>query len=168
MPDDARRPGRPADRPADTDHPDRTAPTQRTETGRPVPESPRTPVPRNDEDWRLKIKSRLTINDHIQIAHRELREDDEYLRLVDAIYDSEAIEGSLTDDDVMAALKIRKWAEEYADSSPSAKEILKANTATIRRAHLIVLNRYGMGRKQRRKMVGGQPVDGDGNGGEET
>jgi hypothetical protein len=136
---------------------------------RPVPVQPKVPVPRKDEDWKLRTKDRLTINDHVQVAHLALREDAGYMRMIDAIYDSEAVEGALSDDDVFAALAIRRWAEQQdADVSPSASAILQANTATIRHAHLIVLSRYGMSRKQRRKTVGGHAVDSDNNGGGEA
>jgi len=84
--------------------------------------------------------------------HVILMNDEEYLSLLDAVYDEQAVEGSLNADNVMSAKKIRDMAEKR--NSPLKDQKL----ATISKALGVVLRRYGVSRKDRRDTVDGRPV----------
>lgn len=113
------------------------------------------PVPDKVEDWHRVIKAERTINDLVEDIHRDLLENAHYRALLNAVYDEQAVEGSLSADNTLAAMMIRDKAKR--DSSELAKEKL----ATISKALGVVLRRYKQSRKQRRNMVAGEEVPGD-------
>ena len=122
--------------------------------------SPEQQLPRiaDGGQWVRKIKLHLTINDTVENIHVKLLEDEDYLRLIEAVYDEQAVEGSLAADNTMAAQMIRAAAKK--ENSPIQHEKL----ATISKALNIVMRRYGVSRKERRNMVGGQAVPPEQNG----
>jgi hypothetical protein len=126
-------------------------------TSRALREPP--PLPANIDEYTRYIKSERTINDLVEDIHRTLVEQDEYRKFLWAVWDEQAVEGSLSADNIMAATMIRNRAREINS------EIANEKLATIVKALGVVLRRYHVSRKQRRHMVGGEEVPGD-NGGE--
>jgi len=115
------------------------------------------PLPDKIENWHRQIKAERTLNDLVEDIHRVLvDEDKEYRAYLRAVYDAHAVEGSLSADNVMAAIVIRKKAEEMGST-----EIANEKLAIISMALGVVLRRYRMSRKQRRLMVAGEEVPGD-------
>jgi hypothetical protein len=106
------------------------------------------PVPRSVAEWVRTIKTRPTINDMVEQYHLTLLADENYARLYDAVYNEQAVEGSLMSDDHEAARAIREAA--IRDNSPLGREKL----ATIVKAARVVLRRYDMSRNQRRDYFG--------------
>lgn len=92
----------------------------------------------------------------VEDVHLALYEDDQYQSFLYAVYDEQAVEGSLAADNIMAAELIRDKAKKM-DHGELAKEKL----ATIAKALGVVLRRYGFARKERRNMVRGEVVPGD-------
>lgn len=105
------------------------------------------PVPRSLEDWVRQTRARPTLNDLVERLHIRLINDEEYLNLIDGVYNEQAVEGSLVVDDVRCAEKIREEAVAAGDDVVARQKL-----ATIIRAFRTVLRRYGMGRNQRRTM----------------
>lgn len=102
------------------------------------------PVPRSVADWVRTMRTRPTINDMVEHYHLQLLANEAYTRLFDAIYNEQAVEGSLVSDDHEAARMVRDSA--LRDDSPLGREKL----ATIVKALRVVLRRYEMARNQRR------------------
>lgn len=120
------------------------------------------PLPARLEDWKRNIKIDRTLNDHVEDVHCALLASDEdgdrYRSLLDAVYDEDAVEGSLSVDTTLAAQMIRNYA---MDQNP--KHLLAGKKiATIGKALGVVLRRYNMSRTERRNMIGGIVVPGHG------
>jgi hypothetical protein len=92
------------------------------------------------------------LNDMVEELHTKCYEDEKYRAYHDAVWDEQAIEGSLAADNIMAAAMIRERAKK--ENSPVAREKLH----TINKSLGIVLRRYGLSRKERRQTVDGQIV----------
>ena len=103
-----------------------------------------------------KLKAKRTLNDHVEDAYLRLVENEKFQAFIFAVYDEQAVEGSLAADNIMAAEMIRDKAK-AAGSSELASEKL----ATISKALGVVQRRYGFSRKERRNMVRGKIVPGD-------
>lgn len=119
---------------------------------RPVPPQ----LPAVLDDWQRFIGTKRTINDLVEDAHRALIESDhseQYRSFLFAVYDEQAVEGSLAADNIEAARMIRQWAND-ADSHELAREKL----ATIAKSLGVVMRRYHASRKERRQMVDGKTV----------
>lgn len=101
-----------------------------------------------------KIKAVRTLNDQIEDVHLELANDKEYKRFLYAVYDEQAVEGSLSADNVKAAEMLRNKATEV---NPDG-EVAAQKLATIIKALGVVLRRYEEDRKTRRNTVGGEVV----------
>ena len=99
---------------------------------------------------------RRTLNDLVEEAHISLYENVRYNSFLNAVYDEQAVEGSLSADNIMAATMIREHATKNEDN-PLAGEKL----ATIAKALGVVLRRYEISRKERRNMIHGETVPGD-------
>lgn len=112
------------------------------------------------------LNSRLTqpfrtVNDDVDDIHLALwRESDEetdrglrYRSLLLAIYDPQAVSGSLRIDDVLASLIIKEYAAENG-----IRNVASEREATIVRALRVVLRRFGLSRERRRSMVDGEVV----------
>jgi hypothetical protein len=121
-----------------------------------------TPLPARLEDWKRNIKIDRTLNDHVEDVHCALlsSEDDgdRYRALLDAVYDEDAVEGSLSVDNALAAQMIRNYAVDQNPKHPLAGKKI----ATISKALGVVLRRYSMSRSERRNMIGGVVVPGNG------
>jgi hypothetical protein len=90
----------------------------------------------------------------VEDIHRVLvNEDPKYRALLRATYDAHAVEGSLSMDNALAAMAIRKKAEDTNNS-----EVAEEKLAVINMALGVVLRRYKASRKQRRNTIGGEEV----------
>lgn len=116
------------------------------------------PLPAKIEEWERSLKGERTLNDQVEDIHRLLvNESGRYRDLLRAVYDQHAVEGSLSADNVLAALLIREKAKTIG-----YQEIEKEKLAIINMALGVVLRRYKATRKQRRNMLDGKIVpDGD-------
>lgn len=100
---------------------------------------------KSSEDWHRQIKGERTLNDHVEDIHLSLVESGNYRGFLKAIYDEQAVEGSLGADNIMAAQMIREKAREIANDVVSKEKL-----ATISKALGVVLRRYGLSRNERR------------------
>jgi hypothetical protein len=127
-----------------------------TSLSKPLP--PPLPVSAKDWDVARKTETRLTLNDHVERVHNVLRVQESYTRFLYAVWDEQAVEGSLSCDNTEAARLIREKAKEM-----QIREVADQKLATIVKSLGVVLRRYNQARKQRRNMVDGRIVP-DGNG----
>ena len=112
------------------------------------------PLPASIDDWTRHIKAERTLNDLVEDIHRKLvNEDEQYRAYLRAVYDVHAVEGSLAADNTLAAMIIRKKAEELG-----IDDVAKEKLAVINLALGVVLRRYKMSRTQRRNTLGGEEV----------
>ena len=126
-------------------------------THRPLEQVKPPPLPAEIDEWERKLKSGLTLNDHIEALHLALwPKSTEYRAFLEAVWDSDAVEGALSIDSTMAALMLRDEAKKR-DGHPVAKK----NLDTIKKSLGVVLNRYGNSRKERRHTVHGERVPTD-------
>src|SRR6266498_3771777 len=105
------------------------------------------PLPATREEMlsRRIGKPRLTLNDYVEEIYVALwTQDGDFMRYLDAVYDEEAVEGSLSIDNSKAAECIRLYAKNNNVPIVAGKKL-----ATIVKALNVVLRRYGMTRKQR-------------------
>jgi hypothetical protein len=86
-----------------------------------------------------------TLIDQVAEALRSLIENEQFRRFIEARFNHEAVEGSLTMDDFQAAVMIRNWAWERGNM-----ELGKTPLAEIKTALTHAMRRYNMSRKQRR------------------
>jgi hypothetical protein len=105
-----------------------------------------------------KTKNERTLNDHVDSIHLTLVDHpklgEEYNVCLDAVYDEDATEGSLSYDNFKAAAIIRAYAEDEGHNPYIANKKL----ATIVKALNVVLRRYGKTRQERARRVGGETV----------
>jgi hypothetical protein len=115
------------------------------------------PLPSNVADFVSQRKTGLarTLNDLVEEAHLALYEDENYLRFLNAVYDGQAVEGSLAADNFMAAQIIRNWAHKNGKGQLSREHL-----APIVNALGVVLRRYRLSRKERRNMLDGKIIEG--------
>lgn len=108
-------------------------------------------------NWVRKIKSNRTLNDHVEDLHKFLIDtgDEDYIALLQAVTDEEAVHGSLAIDNAFASQRIKERALETNNMVKDKK------LATISKALNIVMKRYGLSRKERRYTVGGELVASD-------
>lgn len=116
------------------------------------------PVPRKMADWVRKTEFHRTINDLVEEIHLVLvmSSDDTYRKFLDAVYDEQAIEGSLAADNIEAARLIRDEAKKR-----NVIRIADSKLATIVKALNIALRRYGESRNERRNRIGGEIIETD-------
>ena len=104
--------------------------------------APPLPATRADLVAGYKLKRRRNINDLVEEIVAKLWEGHsqtpQFLKLVEPIYDSEAIEGSIDDNYSMAALVIRDIAKK--ENHP---EVAGSNMRTIKLAMKVSLRRFG-------------------------
>ena len=113
-------------------------------------------LPATLEDWISHLKSRPSINDLVEDVHKMLISGDtgkEYILFLSAVYDEQAIEGSLAADNIEAARMIREKARTIENHLLQNEKL-----ATISKALGVVLRRYHFSRKERRQLVDGQVV----------
>lgn len=99
------------------------------------------------------------LNDEVRRLHLHLWRDEAYRKLHWAVYDEQAVEGSLACDNTLAATAIRDLARENGDDF-----VGKEKLATIVKALNRVLRRMHMSRKERRNLVDGEMVPDSDNG----
>jgi len=120
------------------------------------------PLPARLEDWKRNIKIDRTLNDYVEDVHCALlTSDDEgerYRALLDAVYDEDAVEGSLSVDNTLAAQMIRN----HAADQNSKHMLAGKKIATISKSLGVVLRRYNASRAERRNTLGGVVVPGNG------
>jgi hypothetical protein len=126
------------------------------------------PLPATIADWDAarKVKLDRTLNDHIEVLHRDLlvHPDDKvrsmYEAYLDAVYDEDAVEGSLSADNIEASRMIRDHAREVIGENDTVRDdyVASKKLATIVKALNVVLRRYGASRNQRAVTIDGHPV----------
>lgn len=118
------------------------------------------PLPTSVEEFRSyrKVDLRRTLNDMVEEIHLDLYDTEEYPKLLYAVYDEQAVEGSLSADNILAAQAIRERAKKLGRD-----EITREKLATIAKALGVVLRRYGFSRKERRNMIHGEVIPNDNN-----
>src|SRR4051794_9995952 len=117
---------------------------------KPLP--PALPATREDFLQHRKITRDRTLNDMVEEMHLLIIDDENYQRLLWAVYDEQAVEGSLSTDNVKAAELIR----DKARAMGSLVQHEKLYTIVKCLGH--VLRRYGLSRPERRNMVAGKRV----------
>lgn len=122
------------------------------------PRPPSLPATRGDLLANRKGDPVRTLNDHIEDIHIILYEDGTYQRFLDAVYDEDAVEGSLAADNLEAARMIR----EYARQDNRNTYVGDKKLVTISKSLGVVLRRYGMSRKERARMIDGETVESNG------
>lgn len=120
----------------------------------PIQRRPPLPVPREIANWVRKTEFHRTINDMVEDIHLALIVDhDDYREYLDAVWDEQAVEGSLALDNGEAARIIRDEAKKR-----NVTKVATAKLSVIVKALNIVLRRYGVSRSERRNSVGGETV----------
>jgi hypothetical protein len=101
-----------------------------------------------------KNDSKRTLNDQVEEIHLSLYEtNDKYTEFLYAVYDEQAVEGSLAADNIMAAEIVRTKATQIKNV-----EVSRQKLATIWKSLSVVLRRYGFSRKERRDSLHGEIV----------
>ena len=101
-----------------------------------------------------KVFHQPTLNDRVDALHIQLWSNEEYRKLLDAVYDEDAVEGSCAADNIFAAVMIREHAKVSGDNYVAGKK-----AATIAKALGVVTRRLSISRKERAREVAGQIVD---------
>lgn len=107
-----------------------------------------------------KLKSKRTLNDQVEDVVVSLVSNERFNALIAAVYDEQAVEGSLSADNIMAAILIRDKAGKMGYD-----ELGKEKLATISKCLGVVLRRYGLSRRERRDTVSGQMITSSSNNG---
>jgi hypothetical protein len=107
------------------------------------------------------LKAKRSLNDLVEDQIVALWEDEDFQSYTYAVYDEQAVEGSLALDNGKAAEMIRALAKEKG-----VKELADQKLSPIVKAMNIVLRRYALSRKERRNTVHGEVVPNEHNGGE--
>jgi hypothetical protein len=113
-------------------------------------------LPTTLEDWISHLKDRPSINDLVEDVHKMLiggEDSKRYIAFLSAVYDEQAVEGSLAADNIEAARMIREKANTIDGHVLQGEKL-----ATISKSLGVVLRRYHFSRKERRQMVDGQIV----------
>jgi hypothetical protein len=118
---------------------------------------PDLPVTVNELLKHRLLTTARSLNDTVEEVVVALYEHDDFRAFINAVYDEQAVEGSLAADNIMAAEMIRAKATKLG-----YVELSKEKLATIAKALGVILRRYGYSRKDRRNTVGGQVVEGNG------
>jgi|SRR6185312_640774 len=119
---------------------------------------PALPATTSDLLGQRKFEMKRTLNDHVETIHLKLYENEDYQRLLDAVYDEDAVEGSLAADNLLAAKMIR----DFAIADGFDPYVADKKLATIAKALGVVLRRYGVSRKERSRMIDGETVEPNG------
>lgn len=112
------------------------------------------PITKEELEAHRKVFHQPTLNDVVHEYHIILWDDPQYRRYLEAVYDEDAVEGSLAIDNGEAARMIRERAVASSDQRLASKKL-----ATIAKALGVVLRRYGISRRERAREVAGQIVD---------
>ena len=116
---------------------------------------PTLPVPRGQQAMLDSRKSTatLSLNDLVEQCYLPLCDNEEFSSLLDAMWNSQAVEGSLAADDYKAAMMIKDYAIEN-----NIAIVKDQNWHTLRKSLNVITRRYNQNRKQRRNRVGGEYV----------
>jgi hypothetical protein len=117
------------------------------------PAAPPLPATREAFVAQRKVKVKPTLNDRIEELHLALYENEDYQKYLEAVWDEQAVEGSLAADNYELAGMLR--AEAARRNMAEVKDLKKA---TIAKALGVVLRRFGEDRPTRRHMVHGESV----------
>lgn len=113
------------------------------------------PIARTAEELlaKRKIKGKRTLNDEVETIHLALAENEKYQAYREAYYDSAAVEGSLSIDDMKAAEMIRTQANVM-----DIVVVAKQNLATLVKTMRVVWRRFGESREEYRYKFHGKYV----------
>jgi|SoiMethySBSTD1v2_1073268.scaffolds.fasta_scaffold470461_2 hypothetical protein len=111
----------------------------------PKPLPPRLPETATEFLAHRKMKATRSLKDQVEDVHIALYDDKSYKALLEAVYNEQAVEGSLAADDFKAAELIREKAKQM-----NYVELAVQKLATIAKTLGVVLRRYGASRKERR------------------
>lgn len=98
-----------------------------------------------------KNKSLRTLNDQVEELYLMLFNDPEFTSYTEAVYDEQAVEGSLAIDNAKAAEMLRDKAREVGNEYVSKQKL-----ASLIKSMNVVQRRYGISRNERRSMVHGE------------
>jgi hypothetical protein len=113
------------------------------------PQPPPLPATKADLLAGYKLKRKRSINDLVEEIIVKLWDNDEnFMKYAEAIYDSDAVEGSLEEDDTMAAQIIRNFAQKEDQAVVAAK-----NLRTIKLAMRVGFRRFGVARWEREQQA---------------
>lgn len=107
------------------------------------------PVARADLLARYKLMRQRTLNDYVDDIHVALWDNKDYRDALEATSDEDAIEGSLSADNFLAAGMIRDYARKHHIERVQGKKLY-----TIVKALNVVLRRYGISRAERATRIG--------------
>jgi hypothetical protein len=115
------------------------------------------PLPATVEDMLAQRRTMAgrTLNDYVEDLHLKAWADPKYQQFLEAVYDEDAVEGSLSADNISAAQLLRELARKEAIVQVASRKL-----ATIVKALNVVLKRYRMTRKERALTLGGQVMAG--------
>lgn len=99
---------------------------------------------------RRRIMRQRTLNDYVDDIHVALWPTAEYRGALEAVYDEDAIEGSLAADNFTAATMIREFAR-----INNVPQVANKKLATIVKALNVVTRRYSISRNERAKTIAG-------------
>lgn len=119
---------------------------------------PALPISREVMEKGRLVHPSFTLNDLVDRVHGVAWDHEQlggkYRRYLDAVWDSDAVEGAQAIDNVEAARVLR----EVAAGVPGCEDVAKKNLATLVRSLAVVTRRLGIARQQRRDQVGGETV----------
>jgi len=100
------------------------------------------------------FENERNLNDYVEDAVLDLyAKDKRFVEFLYAVYDEQAVEGSLAIDNAEAATLIREWGKKH-----EIDQITREKKATIVKAMNVVLRRFGKSRKERKNTVHGEIV----------
>jgi hypothetical protein len=113
------------------------------------------PLPATVEDLLAQRRPMIgrTLNDYVEDLHVKAWANPAYQAVLEAVYDEDAVEGSLAADNLMAAQMLREIAREH-----DVPQVANRKLATIVKALNVVLKRFRMSRQLRAITIGGQTV----------
>jgi hypothetical protein len=104
-----------------------------------------------------KLKRKRSINDLVEEIIVALWDnDEEFMKYINACWDSQAVEGSLDEDDTMAAQIIRNYAKNH-----NSAEVASQNLHTIKLAMRVGLRRFDIDRPTREEKAQIPPPQAD-------
>ncbi|RPI36438.1 MAG: hypothetical protein EHM67_12695 [Hyphomicrobiaceae bacterium] len=118
---------------------------------------PPAPLPPNSRELMARriIRGLPNLNDVVEPILLSLYDNAGFRKLLSAVYDGDAEEGSCAADDFKAAEMLRDKAKSIDPNSL----LSRAKLATIVKSMKVIQRRYGASRKQRRNSVGGVEVE---------
>jgi hypothetical protein len=108
------------------------------------------PLPATPEEMEAlrSLQKEKPLREHIEPIVLKLISDEDYKKLIWAIYPEQCVEGSFDADDVMAAQMIRLYAKDN-----SIPEVASQKLSAIDKSHRQALRKFHLTRDQRRDMA---------------